>query len=87
MNTVNLDRLKFAIANKTRFTLGQRGIAVSFRFEERNNAWKVSINRAQVYLLVDKLGFDELEEHLILKNLGFIDLNEYLVVKVEEERV
>jgi hypothetical protein len=85
MNTVNLDRLKFAIANKRRFTLGQRGIAVSFRFEERNNAWKVSIFRAQVYLLVDRLGFDEPEEHLILRNAGFIDLNEYNVVKMEEE--
>ena len=85
MNPINLDRLKFAIANKRRFTMGQRGIAVSFRFEDRNNAWKVSIGRAQVYLLVDKLGFDEPEEHLILKNFGFIDLNEYLVVKMGEE--
>ena len=59
MNEYTLEKLKDAIVRKRRFTLGQRGINILFRFEERNNAWKVSIGRAQVYLLVDKLGFDE----------------------------
>lgn len=85
MNQRTLEKLKDAIVNKRCFTLGQRGINISFRFEDRNNAWKIGIGRAQVYLLVDKLGFDEPEEHLILKNLGFVDLNEYDVIRFPEE--